>query len=163
MVIGCTHTLRLSRRYLLHIVVCKTSVLKLSVSLEFFYLCNVQRVMKTHWDSRRLDRTALGRCEHPLTLGSNWTGLDSTRLDSTRLDSNRLDSTRLDSTRLDSTRHCSPRLDSHMTSWQWQPVPKRVAVSIIVMNRISLCALFGAPTDCDNTHGEHYITLHNIT
>ena len=29
------------------------------------YLCTVQRVLKTHWDSRRLDWTRLGRCEHP--------------------------------------------------------------------------------------------------
>jgi len=42
------------------------------------YLCTVQRVLKTHWDSRRLDWTRLGRCEHPLTLESDWTGLDST-------------------------------------------------------------------------------------
>jgi len=44
------------------------------------YLCNVQRVPKTHWPSRRLDWTRLGRCEHPLTLKSDWTGLDSTRI-----------------------------------------------------------------------------------
>ena len=44
------------------------------------YLCAVQRVLKTHWDSRRLDWTQLGRCEHPLTLESDWTGLDSTQL-----------------------------------------------------------------------------------
>jgi len=44
------------------------------------YLCTVQRVLKTHWDSRRLDWIQLGRCEHPLTLESDWTGLDSTRL-----------------------------------------------------------------------------------
>jgi hypothetical protein len=44
------------------------------------YSCTVQRVLKTHWDSRRLDWTRLGRCEHPLTLESDWTGLDSIRL-----------------------------------------------------------------------------------
>jgi len=44
------------------------------------YLCTFQRVLKSHWDSRRLDWTGLGRCEHPLTLESDWTGLDSTRL-----------------------------------------------------------------------------------
>jgi hypothetical protein len=44
------------------------------------YLCAVQRVLKTHWDSRRLYWTRLGRCEHPLTLESDWTGLDSTRV-----------------------------------------------------------------------------------
>jgi hypothetical protein len=44
------------------------------------YLCTVQRVLTTHWDSRRLDWTRLGRCEHPVTLESDWTGLDSTRL-----------------------------------------------------------------------------------
>jgi len=44
------------------------------------YLCTVQRVLKTHCDSRRLDWTRLGRCEHHLTLESDWTGLDSTRL-----------------------------------------------------------------------------------
>jgi len=44
------------------------------------YLCAVQRVLKTHWDSRRLDWTWLGRCEHPLTLESDWIGLDSTQL-----------------------------------------------------------------------------------
>ena len=43
------------------------------------YLCTVQRVLKTHWDSRRLDWTRLDRCEHSLTLESDWTGLDSTR------------------------------------------------------------------------------------
>ena len=48
------------------------------------YLCTVQRVLKTHWVSQRLDWTRLGRCEHPLTLQS-LTGLDSTRLDSTLL------------------------------------------------------------------------------
>ena len=36
----------------------------------------VQRVLKTHWNSRRLDWTRLGRCEHPLTL--DWIGLDTT-------------------------------------------------------------------------------------
>jgi hypothetical protein len=44
------------------------------------YLCTVQRVLKTHWDSHRLDWIRLSRCEHPLTLESDWTGLDSTRL-----------------------------------------------------------------------------------
>jgi hypothetical protein len=44
------------------------------------YFRAVQRVLKTHWDSRRLDWTRLGRCEHPLTLESDWTGLDYTRL-----------------------------------------------------------------------------------
>ena len=44
------------------------------------YFCTVQRVVKTHWDSRRLDWTRLGQCEHPLTLESDWTGLDSARL-----------------------------------------------------------------------------------
>jgi len=44
------------------------------------YLRAVQRVLKTHWDSRRLGWTRLSRCEHPLTLESDWTGLDSTRL-----------------------------------------------------------------------------------
>ena len=44
------------------------------------YLCIVQRVLKTHWDSRGLDWTRLGRCAPPLTLESDWTGLDSTRL-----------------------------------------------------------------------------------
>ena len=47
---------------------------------RLLYLRAVQRVLKTHWDSRRLDWTRLGRCEHPLTLESDWTGLDSTRL-----------------------------------------------------------------------------------
>jgi hypothetical protein len=46
----------------------------------FLYLCTVQRVLKTHWDSRKLDWTRFGRCEHPLTLESDWTGLDSIRL-----------------------------------------------------------------------------------
>jgi len=49
------------------------------------YLCTFQRVLKSHWDSRRLDWTGLGRCEHPLTLESDWTGSDWTGLDSTRL------------------------------------------------------------------------------
>ena len=44
------------------------------------YLCTVQRVLKTHWDSRRLVWTRLGQCEHPLTLEPDWTGLDSIRL-----------------------------------------------------------------------------------
>ena len=44
------------------------------------YLCTVQRVLKTHWDLWRLNWTRLGRCEHPLILESDWTGLDSTRL-----------------------------------------------------------------------------------
>ena len=44
------------------------------------YLCTVQRVLKTHWDSRRLDWTRISPREHPLTLESDWTGLDSTRL-----------------------------------------------------------------------------------
>jgi hypothetical protein len=48
--------------------------------VRVLYMCTVQRVLKTHWDSRRLDWTGLGRCEHPLTLESDWTGLDSTRL-----------------------------------------------------------------------------------
>ena len=40
------------------------------------YLCTVQRVLKTHWDSRRLDWTRLGQCEHPLTLVRlDWIGL----------------------------------------------------------------------------------------
>jgi len=47
---------------------------------RFLYLCTVQRVLKTHWDSRRLNWTQLSRCEHPLTLESDCTGLDSTRL-----------------------------------------------------------------------------------
>ena len=42
---------------------------------RLLYLRVVQRVLKTHWDSRRLDWTHLGRCEHPLTLESDWTGL----------------------------------------------------------------------------------------
>ena len=46
----------------------------------FLNLCAFQRVLKTHRDSRILDWTGLGRCEHPLTLKSDWTGLDSTRL-----------------------------------------------------------------------------------
>jgi len=44
------------------------------------YLRTVERVLQAHWDSRRLDRTRLGLCEHPLTLESEWTGMDSTRL-----------------------------------------------------------------------------------
>jgi len=44
------------------------------------YMCTVQRVLNTHWDSRRLDWTRPGLCEHPLTLESDWTGLDLTRL-----------------------------------------------------------------------------------
>jgi hypothetical protein len=46
------------------------------------YLRAVKRVLKPNWDSRRLDWTRLAWCEHPLTLESDWTGLDSTRLDS---------------------------------------------------------------------------------
>ena len=46
---------------------------------RLLYLRAAQRALKTHWDSRRLDWTGLGRCEHPLTLESDWTGLDSTR------------------------------------------------------------------------------------
>jgi len=44
------------------------------------YLCTAQRVLQTQWESRRFDWTRLGRCEHPLTLEYDWTGLDSTRL-----------------------------------------------------------------------------------
>ena len=55
-------------------------MLKILHRCRFLYLCTVQRVLKTHWDSRRLDWTRLGRCEHHLTLESDWTGLDSTRL-----------------------------------------------------------------------------------
>ena len=33
--------------------------------VQVFHLCTVQRVLKTHWDSRRLDWTQLGQCEHP--------------------------------------------------------------------------------------------------
>ena len=41
------------------------------------YMCTVQKVPKSLWDSRRLDRTRLGRCEHLLTLEPDWTELDS--------------------------------------------------------------------------------------
>ena len=37
-------------------------------------------MLKTYRASRRLDWTRLDRCEHPLTLESDWTGLDSTWL-----------------------------------------------------------------------------------
>ena len=47
---------------------------------RLLYLRVVQRVLKPHRDSRRLDWTRLGRCEHRLTLESDWTELDSTRL-----------------------------------------------------------------------------------
>ena len=51
MFIGSTHMFRHLRRHLLlHLIVCKTI-----------------RVPKTQWDSRRLESTGLGRCEHPLT------------------------------------------------------------------------------------------------
>ena len=53
---------------------------KISHRFRILYLSTVQRVLKTHWDLRRLHWTGLGRCEHPLTLESDWTGLDSTRL-----------------------------------------------------------------------------------
>jgi len=43
-------------------------------------LFTVQRVLKTYWNSRRLDWTRLGRCEHLVTLESDRTGLDLTRL-----------------------------------------------------------------------------------
>jgi len=43
-------------------------------------IVNVPNTDYCHWDSRRLDWTRLGRCEHPLALESDWTGLDSTRL-----------------------------------------------------------------------------------
>ena len=43
-------------------------------------LSTVQRVLKTHSDSRKLDWTRLGWCEYPFTIESDWTGLDSTRL-----------------------------------------------------------------------------------
>ena len=79
--VGSTHMFRLLRRYhILNIIVCKTSMLKFSIALEFFTCALFQRVLKTHWDSRRLDWTRLDRCDHPLTLESDWTGLDSTRL-----------------------------------------------------------------------------------
>ena len=47
---------------------------------RFLYLCTVQRVLITYWDSRSLDWTRPDRCDHPLTLESDWNGLDSTRL-----------------------------------------------------------------------------------
>ena len=53
---------------------------KINHRFRVLYLCTVQRVLKTHWDSRRLDWIRIGRCEHPLTLESDWTGLDSIRL-----------------------------------------------------------------------------------
>jgi len=43
-------------------------------------LFTVRRALKTHWNLHRLDWTQLVRCEHPVTLDSDWTGLDSTRL-----------------------------------------------------------------------------------
>ena len=53
---------------------------KIFYRFRFLYLYTVRRVLKTHWDSRELDWTRLGQCEHLLTLESDWTGLDSTRL-----------------------------------------------------------------------------------
>ena len=76
--IGRTHMFRLLRRHLLlHIIACKTSMFSIAVD---FLLARCSESTKTHWDSRRLDWTRLGRCEHPLTLESDWTELDSTRL-----------------------------------------------------------------------------------
>jgi hypothetical protein len=81
MFIGCTHMFCLLRcHFLLHIIVYKTSILKFPVALEFFN-CSLFRVLKTHWNSCRLDWTRLGRCAPPVTLESdNWIGLDSTLL-----------------------------------------------------------------------------------
>ena len=63
MFIGCTHVFRLLRRHLLlHIIVCKTSVLKFSIALEFFTCALFKEHEKPHWDSRRLDWTRLGLC-----------------------------------------------------------------------------------------------------
>jgi hypothetical protein len=53
---------------------------KIFHNFRVLYLCAGHRVLKTYWDSRGLDWTRLGRCEHPMTLESDWTGLDSTRL-----------------------------------------------------------------------------------
>jgi len=44
----------------------------------FLYLCAGQRVLKTYWDSHRLDWTRLGRCAHSPWFYRFW--LDSTRL-----------------------------------------------------------------------------------
>jgi len=73
-------TFRLLRRHLLfHTIVCKICMLKFSIASEFFN-CSLFTVLKTQWNLRRLDWTRLGRCEHPVTLESDWTGLDSTRI-----------------------------------------------------------------------------------
>jgi hypothetical protein len=71
---------RLLRRHiLLYKIVCKTSMLTFPIVLEFFNCSLFRRVLKTHWNSCRLDWTKLGRCEHPVTLETDWAGLDSTR------------------------------------------------------------------------------------
>jgi hypothetical protein len=53
---------------------------KILYHCRVLYLCTVQRVLKTPWDSRRLDWSRLGRCASPLTLESDWTGLGWTGL-----------------------------------------------------------------------------------
>ena len=84
MFIGCAYMFCLIRCYLLvHIIVCKTSMLKFSIVLEFFKCSLFKEYQKTHWNSRRLDWTRLGQCEHPGLY--SLTGLDWTRLDSTLL------------------------------------------------------------------------------
>jgi hypothetical protein len=60
MFIGCTHMFCLLRRHLLlHIIVCKTSMLQFSIALEFF-TCALLKSAKN-------------------PLGLTWTWLDSTR------------------------------------------------------------------------------------
>jgi hypothetical protein len=51
--------------------------------VKILHRCRVlycSKITKTHWDSGVLDWTRIGRCEQPLTLESDWTGLNSTRL-----------------------------------------------------------------------------------
>ena len=38
---------------------------------RILYLCFVQRVLKTHWDSRRIDWTRFGRYATPVALESD--------------------------------------------------------------------------------------------
>jgi len=64
MLIECTHMFRLLRRHLLlQIIVFKTSMLTFFHRCRVLYSSTIQRVLKTHWNSRVLYWTRVG--EHP--------------------------------------------------------------------------------------------------
>ena len=69
----------LTPHLLLHIIACKNKHVKILHRCSVLYLCTVQRVRKSHWDSRGLDWTRLVQYAPLLTQDSDWTGLDSIR------------------------------------------------------------------------------------